>query len=622
MQFLHLSVTILALWGPATWFDSLKREISFYLPVAAGFGLLLLIFGSVPFLISFLRGRGNDSLNRDFVTGIVPTGPLAAPPEKSKTLVIGKYQLASTLGSGGMATVFKGVDRQGHTVAIKMIGGSQRKGTALRQAKASEDSRIGLVREARLAAGLRHPNIVEIYDIGQSKGVLYIVMELLEGKPLDQYARTHPISAPEALRMVAQICDALDCAHSHGIVHRDIKPLNVFVTEKGTVKVLDFGIAQPTEQAPALGTLDGTPSYMSPEQIMGGAVDGRTDVWSAGVTLFQLLTTRMPFQGRTWPELRGNILNSPTPKLPFAGPFADELNRLMDKALAKDREKRYASAREFAADLRGVLEALQTNAGVFAQGLATKEADSKAAQATSQAPQTYTSVKLGFRETLKGPVFVPAASTKKGRVGAIGRGIPSLGKSLLPWAWTVFVGGIGLAVVAIIAVLAILFGLLIVVPLAIFEFAVPPPFFSCRSCRRRMRSVSVWIRPTWLAERGGFCERDCMAALKAGMWEEAVKLLWIHTSEEKSERRCKLEFFECAKCRDQRAYLAMETLFDGGWELQSVREAYRFGIAENEQRFLSENQSLGEPMPTVAESVPTATAALQKGADFYNRPTM
>jgi eukaryotic-like serine/threonine-protein kinase len=627
MQSLYLSVTILAFWSPATSFDSFKRELFFYGPLAVGFGILLLIFGTVPFLIGLLKGRSGSSR---FITGLVPHSPLAPPPPRPKTpmvgpYMVGPYKLASTLGTGGMGTVFKAVDPRGQSVAIKMIGGSLRKGTALIRARKDGDLRIGLVREARLAAELRHPNIVEIYDIGQDKGSLYVVMELLQGKPLDGYARIHPISAPEALRIVSQLCDALDYAHSHGIIHRDIKPANLFVTNTGTVKVLDFGIALPPEQAPALGTVDGTWHYMSPEQIIGRDVDGRTDVWSAGVTLFQLLTTRMPFQGRTMVELRSNILNSPTPRLPFAGPFAEELNRLMDKALAKDRERRYASAREFAADLRTVLQSLQGNAAPYTRDLASKDEARTAAQPESEvtARPTYESVKLGFRETISSPVFFPAASPAKGAVEAIRRGIPVLGKSLLSLGWLVIIFGVvtlGIIFVVLIA-LAVVLGL-IVLALVVFELMIPPPFLRCRSCRRKMRSVSSWARPTWLAERGGFCEPDCIAALKSGMWEEAVKLLWIHTSNEKSERRYRLEFFECAKCRDQRAYLTLEVRVEDGWQMQGIREAYRFGMPDNAQRFLAKSQSSGQSMPIPHESVPAATAALRKGADIHNQPTL
>jgi Protein kinase domain len=608
-------VTIFALWSPATSFDFLRREISIYLPLAIGFGMLMLIFGAVPFLIALLRGSSNNSLKPGFITGAVPPGPPAPPPLEPKTLTIGPYRVASTLGTGGMGTVFKGVDPQGRTVAIKMIGGSQLNGTALRQAKRTADVRIGLVREARLAAELRHPNIVEIYDIGQNKGALYVVMELLEGRPLDRYARAHPISAPEALRIVSQLCDALDCAHSHGIIHRDIKPANMFVTETGTVKVLDFGIALPPEQDEILGTAIGTPHYMSPEQIMGREVDGRTDVWSAGVTLFQLLTTRMPFQGRTMAELFGNILSSPTPQLPFAGPFAEEFNRLMEKALARDRDQRYATASEFGNDLRLVLQHL--SGSVAAQCQPSAFAAEQETQQVQIRP-TYQPIRLGFREQRKGRVFLFPVPTQRGLPLPE---IPWFVSSMLGTMASVAVGfGLGLTVLKIAALVGVLL-ISIIIAASIYKLLKPAPFYCCRSCEHRMRSVTAWSRPTWLSEQNSFCIPDCIAALGAGLWEEAVKVLWIHTSEEKSDRQYRLEFFECTRCGDQRAYLTLRLRFDGESQTRGLREAYRFGTPENAQRFFAKSQSSGQPQPIPPESVP-ATAAFQNGTDVHNQTTM
>src|ERR1700722_11334722 len=616
MNSLYLSWTIWALASPATTFGSLKREIYFYLPLAVGFGILLLMFGAVPFLIAFFKGSGSTSLNLGFLTRVVSSAPPGPTPSQPKTLMIGSYQVDSTLGTGGMGTVFKAVDPQGRAVAIKMIGGSVLKGTALMREKKKEDSRIGLVREARLAAGLRHPNIVEIYDIGQNKGALYVVMELLQGKPLDRYARAHPVGAPEALRIVAQVCDALDCAHSHGIIHRDIKPANVFLTETGIVKVLDFGIALPAEQAPAIGAVIGTPYYMSPEQIMGKDVDGRSDVWSAGVTLFQLLTTRMPFQGQTTAELRGNILNSPTPKLPFAGPCAEELNRLTDKALAKDRESRYGSAREFRDDLRAVLQHL-SESGAPSPRLSPISDEKEIPQ--DQTRPTYQPIKLGFREQKNDPVFLFRVPTQKGlSLPEIPWFVPSILGTLV----SIAVGfGLGLTVLTIMGLVGAMI-MAIMISTLLYGFLKPAPFFSCRSCSRRMRYVSAWSRPTWRAEQNSFCIPDCVAALKSGLWEEAVKLLWIHTSEEKSDRQYRLDFFECNKCGDQRAYLTLRISFDHGSELRGLQEAYRFGLLENQQRFVAKSQSSGQPMAIPSESVPAATAALQNGADNHDRPTM
>jgi serine/threonine protein kinase len=608
MHALAICVTMWALWSPSGG-GSFKRELYLYLPLVVGLGIMLLLCGSVPFLISFLKGRVRPAL----MTGLVPAGALAPSQPAQNNLMIGPYRALSTIGKGGMGTVFKAVDSQGRTFAIKMIGGTQLKGTALMREKRSANSRINLVREARLAAELRHPNIVEIVDIDQNKGVLYIVMELLEGMPLDVYARTHPIGAPEALRIVAQLCDALDCAHNHGIVHRDVKPANTFITAAGTVKVLDFGIALPPDAAQPLGLVAGTPFYMSPEQILGQDVDARADIWSAGVTLFQLLTTKTPFQGRTTNEVRSQILNRPTPKLPFAGPFADDLNGVLEKALAKPPEKRYASAREFANDLRSIM-------AKFAVNSADSPAFNSDARPAQAAPvrSTYKPIELGFRKPITNPVYLFTISKQRGLP------FPEI-PEFITSAVAVLAGlgvmfGFGVAALGVLAVVVLLCGALIFVGI-VFRYFRPAPFYRCRSCYSRMRSVSVWSRPTWLAEQNSFCVPDCLAALGSGLWEEAVKLLWIHTSEEKSDRNYTLAFFECAKCADQRAYLTLSIRSDRGRELRGLREAYRFGTPANEHRYFA-TELYQQASATFAASAPSAAATLNTGADIHDRPTL
>jgi hypothetical protein len=521
----------------------------------------------------------------------------------------GRYRVTSVLGSGGMGTVFKALDRQGREVAIKMIGGGQLRGTALKRENNSVISRVNLIREAHLAAKLRHPNIVQILDIGQHKGDLYIVMELLVGVSLDRYARSHSVKAPEAARILAQLCDGLDYAHSHGIIHRDVKPANAFITHDGTVKVLDFGLALQPGKDQSLRSLAGTPSYMSPEQFRGQDLDRRADIWSAGVTLFELLTNTLPFQGRSMAELRSNVLDSPTPKLPFGGPFAEELNNALAKALARDREERYVSAGEFAADLRALLRDLPQAVGESNQFALSWNAD----------PYAYAPIRLGFQAEISGPVYTPPASLKKSYLDALRR------RKFPIWR---FVAGVFILNIVIgesvldtsnIVSLVILSALLIVVPWAILNIAMAPPFFRCRSCRRRMRSVCAWNRPIRVAERERFCEQDCIAALMAGIWEEAVKLLWIHTSDEISLRRHRLEFFECNKCSDQRAYLTREGLSNQGWEIVTIREAYRFGAPGNARRFLAKTESARRRIS------PPSDAVLEKvtpRADVHDKTTL
>jgi serine/threonine protein kinase len=526
------------------------------------------------------RKAGSTSATRP---GSSPTDRLILPLG-TKTLQIGPYKAFSTLGKGGMGTVFKAVDSQGQIVAIKMIGG---RGTD-RRAKGNEVYRIGLVREARLAAELRHPNIVRIYDIGQEKGNLYVVMEYLEGVPLDRYIQSRKVGVAEALRIGAELCDALGYAHSRGVIHRDVKPQNTFIMANGRVKLVDFGLACPREGVAGFRGA-GTPGYMSPEQIIEKDLDGRTDIWSAGVTVFVMLTRRHPFR-RYLGGVYSGILRAHMASLKLQTPYTGEIEVILAKALAKDRDARYASANDFAKDLRSMIRKVQGEE-IGAQIL-TKSASEPSAAAGNYMGQTadarrYIPVDLGLREQVKSPVIFPIVREKRGVLHSIGREIPEMLKSMAVglW-WTVFIGGLGFLLLGILIAVGIVFTLVVILPVAIFELALPPAFFRCRSCRRRMRLASTWIRPTWIADKCGFCMPDCLAALEAGLWEEAVKLLAVHTVRDDHERRFKLEFFDCRKCHDQRAYLMVEDRDRGRWVADSVREAYKFGDPLGAQKFV------------------------------------
>jgi serine/threonine protein kinase len=610
-QFLHPSSRLLLAFVASA---SVWREILGIFVLLTRILLVVLSLGGILFLISrllkLIRGdlSGNFLDASDFVTGIAPPGPLPAPP-KSKDVMIGRYKVASTLGAGGMGTVFKAVDEKDQPVAIKVIGGGQLQGTALARAKKHEGLRIGLVREARLAAELRHPNIVQIYDIGQNKGTLYVVMELLDGMPLDRYARSHPISAPEALRIVAELCDALECAHSHSIIHRDIKPPNIFIAANGIVKVLDFGLA--LAQDGTVGQVAGTWAYMSPEQILGGELDARTDIWSAGITLFQLLTSRPAFTGRTLTELRGNILDAPTPKLPFVGPFAHELNSLIVKALSKDREQRYPSACEFAADLRQIMQQLQKGRAAGLQLSSSSTQSPQLVDNSRRSLSTYKPIQLGFREQLKSPVLLFPVPQRKGL------DLPEVPPGLVAGlaALAAFYGYISVFFWASIFLLAAVGS-----GLALLLYRLRPSAFAgCRTCRRRMVCVSSWSRPTWRFQERGFCVPDCIAALKAGFWEEAVKLLWVHTSEEKTDRQYRLEFFECYQCRDQRAYLLLAIK---GVDMHGIREAYRFGSPEKIRESVARNPAARQSAPDQGATDLAASGTLQNRGDIHNQRTV
>ncbi len=202
---------------------------------------------------------------------------------------IGLYGVMGEVGRGGMGVVYKATDSStGRVVAIKMIKG---------MAASNQQGRMSLVREARPSSGQskspKHHK--DTHDIGQHKGWLYIVMEYLHGEPLDRVIRSRSaLPVGQKLRILIQLCDALDHAHCNGVIHRDVKPANLFIAQDGTVKVLDFGLAvQSNVSGP--GRFAGTIQYMSPQQIGNGELDRRSDVWSAGVTMYELLSGQLPF---------------------------------------------------------------------------------------------------------------------------------------------------------------------------------------------------------------------------------------------------------------------------------------------------------------------------------------
>jgi serine/threonine protein kinase len=255
---------------------------------------------------------------------------------------IGKYEVQEVLGRGGMGVVYKAIDPAiGRTVALKVLPPGSN----------SAESRERFLREARAAGRLQHPNIVVIHDLGEEAGSLYIAMEYLEGRTLaDRVAEKGAPDIGGVLELMAQVARGLHYAHERGVVHRDIKPANILVTNEGLAKILDFGIARAGDQRMTkTGQVMGTVFYMSPEQINGQAVDGRSDVFSAGVVLYELLTGDVPFEADSTGATMMRILTAPTPPLsarqPLSPPVLDEI---IARALAKKAEDRYASAAEFA----------------------------------------------------------------------------------------------------------------------------------------------------------------------------------------------------------------------------------------------------------------------------------
>ncbi|MBI4166883.1 MAG: alpha/beta fold hydrolase [Acidobacteria bacterium] len=289
--------------------------------------------------------------------------------------LLGPYRVRSLLGEGGMGVLFRAEDtRLGRAVAIKLLPV---------EVGHAPESRARFEREARAAAALNHPNICTIYDIGEHHDRSYIVMELLEGQTLHERIAAAPDSAStatgaqgpfqtkELLDLAIQIADALEAAHSEGIIHRDIKPANIFVTKRGQPKVLDFGLAKlaedrdqeisstfsqrnSTRRGPLTepGTPLGTISYMSPEQVRGETLDTRTDLFSFGAVLYEMATGRRAFKEANSVLIIDSILNRQPPDVLQLNPQAPaELVRIIQRALAKDRESRYQSAAEIRNDL-------------------------------------------------------------------------------------------------------------------------------------------------------------------------------------------------------------------------------------------------------------------------------
>jgi len=265
------------------------------------------------------------------------------------TLFDGRYRIERKLGAGGMADVYLAEDQElGRRVAIKILNGRH----------ANDDQFIERFRrEAKNAAALNHPNIVSIYDRGEAEDTYYIAMEYLDGRTLKELIVSRgaaPVNV--AIEYARQILSALRFAHRHGIVHRDIKPHNVLVDSEGRVKVTDFGIARAgTSQMTETGSIVGTAQYLSPEQARGGEVDPRSDLYSLGVVLYELLTGKTPFDGETPVEIAMKHLST-TPKPPskLRPDVPPELDMVVLRALAKNPEDRYQSADEMEADLERV----------------------------------------------------------------------------------------------------------------------------------------------------------------------------------------------------------------------------------------------------------------------------
>jgi eukaryotic-like serine/threonine-protein kinase len=302
--------------------------------------------------------RGRLRALSDWIRGGTATPPPAAESdtgEKPATLPtrIGHYQVLGKLGQGGMGIVYAARDeRLERSVALKTMS----------SLRGDETARKRFWREARAAASVNHPNVCQLYEIGEDQGELFIAMELLEGEPLGERLRRGALSVSEAMPIGLQMLAALQVLHARGIVHRDLKPSNVFLTPHG-VKLLDFGLARPSDAqlgqslAPLTelthtGMVLGTPRYMAPEQVTGDGLDARSDLFAVGAMLFEMLAGRPAFTGRNAVEILHATLYEQPPAL-SGSPAVVAVCRVIRRALAKRPAERLATAEAMAADLRG-----------------------------------------------------------------------------------------------------------------------------------------------------------------------------------------------------------------------------------------------------------------------------
>jgi len=290
----------------------------------------------------------------------------------AKQRVLGnRYEIQEVLGEGGMAKVFLGTDRVlGRTVAVKVLSPQY-----------AEDQQFvaRFRREAQAAAALNHPNIVSVFDTGSNGNVHYIVMEYVEGKTLQEVLREESsLTSERGIEIGEAVARALSAAHDKGLVHRDIKPGNIMITREGQVKVMDFGIARATTSDTVTQTAAvlGTAAYLSPEQAQGETVDGRSDIYSLGVVLFEMLTGRQPFMGESPVSIAyRHVTEDPIPPSRINPDVPEALDAIVMKAMAKSPDERYQTAQELIDDLRRAAEGMPVAAAAILPGDTTQVID-------------------------------------------------------------------------------------------------------------------------------------------------------------------------------------------------------------------------------------------------------
>ncbi len=259
---------------------------------------------------------------------------------------IGRYQLVEKLGQGGMGVVYRAFDTLlQRVVAVKLISGSIESGG---------EQRERFFREARAAGQLSHRNIITIHDLGEHEGQPYLAMEFLEGEDLQRrLARPERMSLARKVEIAVEVCEGLEYAHTRGVIHRDVKPANIFITDNGTAKILDFGLARlVTSELTNSNMMMGTINYMAPEQVRGERADQRSDIFSVGVVLYELLGGRKAFEGDSFATTLYRILQEePESLLQIEPSLPVDLVAIVARALAKPRDERYQQMSELLRDL-------------------------------------------------------------------------------------------------------------------------------------------------------------------------------------------------------------------------------------------------------------------------------